>query len=459
MMRRTLHSAPALPAVLRRPVLLAALVRIAESAFAVLALSVFAGTVTTMAAYLGLIGGGDSPRQLFLPPIYIGSGFIVLLHPAGLISAVRRNPAAAVLTALAIVSCIWSAAPMLTLRRGLLLVGLTLFAVHLVTRFSRRDILRLLTRTVGIIVLLSLVFVVFVPGRGISHGLHEGAWTGIYSDKNFFGRIMALGTIVFAAGAITTEDHRRIAWLGAALCAGLTVMSDSATAMVALAAALAVIPLAPVLRARGLILTSAVLAGAVVIATAAAMLLSNLDAAAAALGKSGTLSGRLPLWQALAAAVAERPLLGHGYDAFWVNDGGAPSALEFTVTGDWAVWHAHNGFIQLALELGLAGVVLCLVACAAAIRRATMRMRNTGGPKEAWPLALLVFVLVTSISESVLLRYSGLWWVLFLVVAFGPAPDGGGHAAGPSVPRAAVRRIQLRRPRTRPVARKTHALH
>lgn len=77
-------------------------------------------------------------------------------------------------------------------------------------------------------------------------------------------------------------------------------------------------------------------------------------------GKDSTLTGRTYLWSEGVKVGNERPILGHGYSAFWVV--GQPQAerywKEFFIPGKTG-FHFHNMFIQTYVDLGFLG--LCVV--------------------------------------------------------------------------------------------------
>jgi O-antigen ligase len=396
----------------------------AEHLFVVWALLVFAGASTALLSYLGFSGQagiGDAPRQILLPPIYLTSAGLLLLRPGGLLKVARRNTPTLMLTLLALVSWTWSQAPMLSAKRGVMLIGLTLFALYLVTRFNQRELLRLLGWALGIIAVLSVAAALLSPDRGIAGGIHAGAWTGIYSDKNALGRYMALAALVFMSLAMHPEGSRS-AWLSVGVCAVLVVLSRSTTALVAMACALGMIGVMPLLRQRGLIFLSFVISLAVLLVNSALLILLNFGTATNVLGKDPSLTGRVPLWNVLVQNVWQKPLLGHGYNAFWTAEDGQPSALQFDVTGAWDVWHAHNGFLDLALELGLIGLVIFLIGYLVGFGRAVRTLRTSSYGAGFWQVAVLVFLLATNVGESMVMRYNGLWWVVYLVVVFAPSP-------------------------------------
>ena len=71
-----------------------------------------------------------------------------------------------------------------------------------------------------------------------------------------------------------------------------------------------------------------------------------------ALGKDPSLTGRTLIWEALMRKVAERPWTGYGFSAFWGVD--SIPAREIRIETQWPVPSAHNGWIDLLVQLGRA---------------------------------------------------------------------------------------------------------
>ena len=79
------------------------------------------------------------------------------------------------------------------------------------------------------------------------------------------------------------------------------------------------------------------------------------------LNRNQDLTGRTEIWSMVMDAILEHPWLGYGYHAFWRGADG-PS-VDVRLSG-WIPPHAHNGFLDLALDFGIAGPLLfvCLLA-------------------------------------------------------------------------------------------------
>ena len=57
------------------------------------------------------------------------------------------------------------------------------------------------------------------------------------------------------------------------------------------------------------------------LSVAAVMIVATPDLLFSLLGKDATLTGRTGIWSAVIDSIAKRPLLGYGYQAFWLAPG------------------------------------------------------------------------------------------------------------------------------------------
>jgi len=95
------------------------------------------------------------------------------------------------------------------------------------------------------------------------------------------------------------------------------------------------------------------------LAPAVILVTNQLAAIAPLIGRDAQLTGRVDLWLILPSYIAERPWLGYGFGAFWVADS-ANVSLIWNAVG-WTPPHAHDGWLDALLELGVVGLaLLCL---------------------------------------------------------------------------------------------------
>jgi O-antigen ligase len=189
--------------------------------------------------------------------------------------------------------------------------------------------------------------------------------------------------------------------------------AQSTTALLAALAGAAVLACAWLAR-RGPVaapvVTAAALGAAIIIAAA---LLAAPDALAALVGRDLTFTGRTEIWRYSLDALAERPFLGHGLEAFWADPDGPAYGVRRAI--GWDAPSAHNGWIDLALTLGALGVALFALNFAATLARALPAL-SQAGPKRFAPAMLAAFFVFT-LSESVILTSGALAWALYMAVS------------------------------------------
>src|SRR5262249_34960998 len=71
------------------------------------------------------------------------------------------------------------------------------------------------------------------------------------------------------------------------------------------------------------------------------------------LGRNATLTGRTNIWH-FALQLVENPILGTGYESFWLG----PRLKTMMIEMNQGLNQAHNGYIEIYLNLGWIGVSL-----------------------------------------------------------------------------------------------------
>jgi exopolysaccharide production protein ExoQ len=378
---------------------------------------------------------GDPVMQVVWLGIYGVTLLLILPRWKQFLHVAAGDKLLLLLVFIAVVSILWSAAPEVTLRRLVSLMGGTLFAIYVATRYDLGYILRLLAWTLGIAALLSLVFALALPSLGTAqYGPDAGiAWKGIYGQKNVLGRTMVLSAVIFLLLALSSRRYRWVAWAFFGLSVSLLLLSSSITAMVSLLVVLILVPLYATLRRNYMLAVPLFIVTLLVGGIASAVFIDNFESILLSLGKETTLTGRTDIWPAVLEMIWQRPWLGYGYGGFWLGWSGesatvwlrnAPIGLEAP--------HAHNGFFDLWLELGLLGLSVFALGFVLALSRAIAWMRLTRTAEGLFPIAFLTFVLVYNIAESSLVRHQEILWVLYIVVSLSTV----------------VRRVQLTRTNT-----------
>ena len=118
----------------------------------------------------------------------------------------------------------------------------------------------------------------------------------------------------------------------------------------------------------------------------------------------GSLTGRVPLWEELLGYVAERPLLGYGFNGFWTGD----RIADISAVQGWTLSSAHNVYIDLLLNIGLIGAVVCLTSMVLVLRLAARLEARHASEGYGFFGMLIVFALAGGLLETTV----GLTWYL-----------------------------------------------
>jgi exopolysaccharide production protein ExoQ len=131
---------------------------------------------------------------------------------------------------------------------------------------------------------------------------------------------------------------------------------------------------------------------------------------ARAVGKDPTLTDRTKIW-AFVLGMHTNPLVGTGYQSFWLGD-----RLQWfwQNSGLGHLNEAHNGYLEVYLELGLIGVAL-LIGFLVASYRTICRMLAMKSSLAVFGLAAWLALVFYNMSEAAF--QNGLFWTAFLMGA------------------------------------------
>ncbi len=280
-----------------------------------------------------------------------GIVFLLLLHARRVVRWLGAMQWAAALAVLVIASTIWSQFPLYTIRRSLPFALAGLFGLHLALRFPVRRQLSILWMAMVALAIATAVLAVCFPKLGLdaSPGHHHD-WQGVFTQKNACGRMMVLATAVVLAN--WRLSPLRIISLMTFLF--VLFMSGSRGAWVIEAVVLVLYALLAVAkrlddRSRLVLVRVTVC----LVAILAGVMLHYLPVLLPMVGRDTTFTGRTEIWKQVWRFILQRPVLGWGYAAFWRGIEG--ESFKVVAVVRFIVFHAHNGFLEIWLELGFAG--------------------------------------------------------------------------------------------------------
>lgn len=322
----------------------------------------------------------------------------------------------------AIISGAWSDVPLNTFRGGIqlsLTVLLALMTVRIVSPY--RFILSLFCVTF-LATLLSIAF----NKVGMDQMTRSLNWSGIFSNKNSL--FQCTGTLILSSTALLAS---RLSpnWLKAsafvALLAAVFVGTRGKAVLGYTAMTVVILCYFTILFSSRLSRQSS---AAFIEASSVGMLLAAIPVAFSVLafqddllrmvGKEPTLTGRTELWFYAERLKDLKPVLGWGYNAFWVH--GNPFA-EFL----WRIMHVasrsgfhfHSIYYEVLLSLGFVGVFLAFVYLACASVTAFRAARLMPGAVSGFYFCYILYMEITQVAGVNLFRIFDFGYFVFLVSA------------------------------------------
>jgi exopolysaccharide production protein ExoQ len=370
-------------------------------------------------------------RTIWLP-VYGLVGLLLFRDPARASRVWIGGALSLVLVAWAFASSRWSIDADVTFRRSIAILFTTLFGLHMASAYDWRRFVELLAGVFFLLAAGTYVSCLLFPAFGHMDKVHPTAWTGLWYEKNQMGWLMTHGALACTCAAVFNPERRRLWTIGTVLCAGAVVMSHSTTSLLATVMCLGgVFGLSLLRRGRAVTLVTvwAALAG---VGAFIGILLFAPEIFFHLIGKEPNLTGRTEIWAAVLRQASFRPLLGYGFGAFWIDPWGPAWFVRHDVK--WIVPHAHDGWVEMLVEIGAIGTGLVALHFLISGIAAVFSLRK--GPECYWAVMLMVIFALFSVSESTLMQYNGVTWAIY-IATMAKLFQTGGWEAQPAAPRAA----------------------
>lgn len=318
----------------------------------------------------------------------------------------------AAIALLAVLSTFWSQDAMTTARRSIPFALATAFGLYVASRFSIQRQAAIFCTTMALTAIASIVLSVFMPSIGLEASTgHLGNWQGVFTQKNACGRAM-----VFATAALLAQGRLNIVrGLCLLLFLFVLVMSGSRGAWLieaALFASYAVSRIVKIFRASS---RKYLLCGVITLMLAAAIIgWIYFPVLASSIGRDSTLSGRTAIWHQVWVAILKHPVAGYGFSAFWQGMKG--ESYNVILALRFVIFHAHNGFLEIWLELGGVGLAFFLLSYVRAWRKLWLLLQSPQIGNTLWMLFVMVLIGLYDIEENSLLVFNGMFWILYVAV-------------------------------------------
>jgi O-antigen ligase len=369
------------------------------------------------------------------------AGFTVLVRRAPQVEQVlKKNWLILLFFFYAALSILWSDYPFVTLKHWIKGIGDVAMVLIVLTEPDVTDAIKRLVTRVGFTLLpLSVLLGKYYPGLGrFVNRSWEMEWTGVSTQKNGLGTtcfVFGLGLLWCFRSVYNDRENpsrrRRLVAVGTVF--GMVIwllwMCNSLTSICALTMAGALMLLSASSAFRRSPLFVHLFVAAMLSISAYALFFQTSGALVQDLGRDPSLSGRKDYIWAAVLSVPVNPVVGTGYESFWLG-----SRLEKvqSVTGQ-DTNEAHNGYIEMYINLGWLGVTMLALLIVSGYRNVIVAYRRD---HDAGSLRLAFFLgtLIEGFTE-VAFRMMDPTWTFFLLATVAlpansaPYDDGQGGLA------------------------------
>ena len=383
-----------------------------ENVFTVMALLLFShGFYPVILGQTTGEGDIDSPllRMVFIGIYFVTLGLLAFRWQRTL-AFLTSNSWLLFLIGLAVFSISWSSIPNIAFRKVVSLIGATMFGVYLGSRYDFQRQLRIYGWTFGIALFFSYIFAIALPQYGVMNtDAIVGAWQGIFPHKNGLGECMFVGFMTFYFSSLLTSSKRKKIFFQ--ICCLLSVaiiyFGQSATSLMS---AIFIFLTAQGLQRLSITSKKSVLLVLLFLIFTSLMmflLLANFNAFLTVNDRDVTLSGRTTLWDTLWQFISAKPWLGYGYGSFFSGEGREANLLW--QVHNWSPVHAHNGYIQLWLNLGLIGLIVFILGYVTCLFNSLFKYLVFKDLRMLWIFLFLIYTIFSNMTEVSFFSSSNIW--------------------------------------------------
>jgi O-antigen ligase len=322
-------------------------------------------------------------------------------------------------------SVLWSDFPDVAFKRWFRGLGDVVMILIVLSDPNWLAAVRRLFARLGLLLLpLSILFIRYYPALGRFYTkAGDTTWSGVTTDKNALGMICFIFGLAALFRLLEIRKGKNRASKGRGLIAQATLIgvalyllvgSNSATALSCFFLGGGLIVLTKLMRIARRPAILHLLVWTAVIVPLSAMFMGLGSSLVEDLGRNSTFTGRTAIWHA-ALELAENPLIGTGYESFWLG----PRVQKFASQVGYGLNQAHNGYIEVYLNLGWVGLIFLAILLATGYRRviAAARLQT---PIGSLRLAFFVITIVYNFSEAGFKMMHPVWIVFLLSIAAVP---------------------------------------
>lgn len=383
--------------------------------------SMWLGMTSNASSASSYLEGSPFDRAVFMALELAGLAVVISRgHKIG--PLLRKNITILMFFSFACISILWSDYPLPTFKHWIKGIGDVLMVLIILTEVDPMGALRwLFTRLSFLLFPLSILFIKYYPnlGRRLTLSWTEEA-VGVAAQKNGLGGtclVLGIGLLWLIRAAYKDREapnrRNRLKVYGIVfgMVAWLLWQCNSTTSITSLVIAGGVMLLStrPVFRQRPTLVH--VLVVALLGISLYAVFFQSSGTLVKNLGKDPTLSGRTLIWS-IVLAIPFNHWVGTGYESFWLG-GRLEAARSRFPNAD--LNEAHDGYLEMYLNLGWAGVSLLGLLLLSGYRKVIRYYRKDPESGSLF-LAFFLAAVLHSLTEAGFRMMTPAWIVLLLSI-------------------------------------------
>lgn len=351
---------------------------------------------------------------------------VLVRRSSALLPLLRKNLPLILFFAYCLLSVMWADFPFVALKRWVKTIGeFVMVLVVLTDRFPEQAIKRFFTRTAFLLIPLSILFIKYYPDKGttINVWTYEPTFNGVSENKNMLGMLCLVSGInsvwCFANAFFDLQMKTRMRNMAAHLFLLLMVVwllkiANSVTSFSCFALAGTIVAILSIKATRNRTVVAHALVGSAILLATFALFFDSGGSMVQSLGRNSTLTGRTSIWAAV-LSVHSNPIIGAGFENFWTGDR-MVKVWEKTAVG---IQEAHNGYLEVYLNLGFAGIAALAFAIARGYQ-SILREYRLGWHCGRLRIGLFAAGLIYSLSEAGFRQLSVIWIAFMLSLTVVP---------------------------------------
>ncbi|MFJ7283651.1 O-antigen ligase family protein [Pseudomonas sp. NPDC099000] len=311
-----------------------------------------------------------------------------------------------------IASISWSYDPILSFKRFIAMLSVVFFAGFIAYNYPLEKITFMLGCAIGVAALIGLILAVVMPDVAfLSGGIRDGAFKGIFTEKNAGARLNAIAILLLLP---MIRQGNRLALFCSFFSLIAILLAQSATGVALIVSGTVSYWYFLTLIRLRINRSQWMFFGCTLVFLLVCLLLYNhvawlLEIA----GRDPSLTDRTLIWELLAPFVDQQWLKGYGFGAFWAS----PDADAFI--NRWGyIGNAHSGYMETLLNGGVIQLTaLALLLGEALFKQYRAVTANQAAQFRASALVIIGLFVVTNYVAYVIPNYRSAEFLVFCTLA------------------------------------------